>query len=181
MKALCETATILRHGKVVAHSDPRETTAREMAELMVGDEIAWVERENAGQVGDETTPKLEISGLSLPPETEFGVGLKDISLKVNAGEIVGIAGIAGEGQTELMQAVIGERLAKKSESIRIDGDAVGLTGPTLRRQAGAAFVPEERNGHAAVSELALTENVVLTPSLRWHGCTGRMDKFRKRL
>lgn len=162
VKALCETATILRHGKVVAHCNPREKTAREMAELMVGDEIAWVEREGAGQADGSGTPRLEVAELSLPSDTEFGVSLKGISLQVNAGEIVGIAGIAGEGQTELMQALMGESLAPTSDIVRIDGNAVGRAGPTSRRQAGAAFVPEERNGHAAVSEMTLTENVVLT-------------------
>ena len=162
VKALCETATILRHGKVVAHCDPRERTAREMAELMVGDEIAWVERDGAGQTGADAKPRLEISGLDLPSETEFGVSLRDVSLQVNAGEIVGIAGIAGEGQTELMQALMGERLSDTVDCMRIDGTGVGRLGPTARRMAGAAFVPEERNGHAAVAELTLTENVVLT-------------------
>jgi simple sugar transport system ATP-binding protein len=162
VKALCETATILRHGKVVAHCDPREKTAREMAELMVGDQIAWVEREDAGEAGIAAKTRLGVQDLSLPAEDEFGVTLKDISLRVHSGEIVGIAGIAGEGQSELMQALMGERLSPNKETIQIDGDPMGLTGPTVRRAAGAAFVPEERNGHAAVGTFTLAENIVLT-------------------
>lgn len=162
VRALCETATILRHGKVVAACDPRETTARELAELMVGDQIAWVEREGAVAPRDQAKARLKVSSLSLPAETEFGVSLKDLSLEVNAGEVVGIAGIAGEGQTELMQALMGERLASNADAIRIDDAPAGQLGPTLRRALGAAFVPEERHGHAAVSELTLAENVVLT-------------------
>ena len=68
VKALCETATILRHGKVVAHCDPREKTAREMAELMVGDQIAWVERENAGEAGIAAKTRLAVFDLNLPAE-----------------------------------------------------------------------------------------------------------------
>ena len=162
VKALCESATILRHGKVVAHCDPREKTAREMAELMVGDQINWVEREDAGEAGIAARTRLGVVDLTLPAQTEFGVALKDISLRVHAGEIVSIAGIAGEGQTELMQAVMGERRASEKSTIEIDAEPCGLMSPTERRNLGAAFIPEERNGHAAISEFTLAENVVLT-------------------
>lgn len=162
VKALCETATILRHGKVVAHCDPREKTAREMAELMVGDQINWVERDDAGEAGIAAKTRLGVTDLTLPAQTEFGVALKDISLRVHSGEIVGIAGIAGEGQTEFMQALMGERLAPEKTTIQIDDQPCGQMGPTQRRDLGAAFIPEERNGHAAVSEFTLSENIVLS-------------------
>jgi simple sugar transport system ATP-binding protein len=77
VKALCDAATILRHGHVVAHCDPKTETARSMAEMMVGDEIAWVERE-----GDASEPgplRLKVDHLSLPAPSEFGVSLKDLS------------------------------------------------------------------------------------------------------
>ncbi|MEM9063100.1 MAG: ABC transporter ATP-binding protein [Pseudomonadota bacterium] len=162
VKALCETATILRHGKLVAHCDPAEKTAREMAELMVGNQIAWVERDDAGEGGLAEKTRLHVQGLTLPAETEFGVDLQDITLRVHRHEVVGIAGIAGEGQAELMQALIGERRAPDREVIEIDGVPHGWSGPSARRRAGAAFVPEERHGHAAVSDLTLGENVLLT-------------------
>ncbi|MEL7000362.1 MAG: ATP-binding cassette domain-containing protein, partial [Pseudomonadota bacterium] len=107
VKTLCDTATILRHGKPVAHCDPGKSSAREMAELMVGDNIANLARNGATQPGDA---RLEVTDLTLPADGDFGTALDRISLKVHAGEIVGIAGIAGEGQPELMDALTGERL-----------------------------------------------------------------------
>jgi simple sugar transport system ATP-binding protein len=159
VKALCDAATILRHGRVVAHCDPKAETARSMAEMMVGDEIAWVEKEASAEAGPV---RLQISHLNLPAASEFGVTLKDLLLEVRGGEVVGIAGVAGEGQSELMEALTGETLADRPDSILIDGVAMGRADPTRRRIAGAAFVPEERNGHAAVGELTLSENIILS-------------------
>ena len=159
VKALCDAATILRHGRVVAHCDPKAETARSMAEMMVGDEIAWVEK------AESTAPgalRLQISQLNQPAASEFGVTLKDLSLEVRGGEVVGIAGVAGEGQSELMEALTGETRADRADTLLIDGVAMGLDDPTQRRVAGAAFVPEERNGHAAVGELTLSENIILS-------------------
>ena len=151
VKALCDAATILRHGRVVAHCDPKAETARSMAEMMVGDQIAWVEKEARPASGRPV--RLQVEHLNLKAASEFGVTLKDLSLEVRGGEVVGIAGVAGEGQAELMEALTGEVLADDDATIRIDGMPMGRSGPTARRMAGAAFVPEERNGHAAVGEL----------------------------
>jgi ABC-type uncharacterized transport system ATPase subunit len=159
VQALCDAATILRHGHVVAHCDPRAETARSMAEMMVGDEIAWVEREEIST--DDGPLRLVIDHLNLPAGSEFGVTLTDISLSVRGGEVVGIAGIAGEGQAELMAALTGELLSAEGDTVLIDTAPMGRAGPTKRRLAGAAFVPEERNGHAAVGELTLSENIIL--------------------
>jgi simple sugar transport system ATP-binding protein len=159
VKALCDAATILRHGRVVAHCDPKAETARSMAEMMVGDEIAWVEKAESTAAG---ALRLQISHLNQPAASEFGVTLKDLSLEVRGGEVVGIAGVAGEGQSELMEALTGETRVDRADTILIDGVAMGLDGPTQRRVAGAAFVPEERNGHAAVGELTLSENIILS-------------------
>jgi ABC-type uncharacterized transport system ATPase subunit len=159
VKALCDAATILRHGRVVAHCDPKAETARSMAEMMVGDEIAWVEKAESTAAG---ALRLQISHLNQPAASEFGVTLKDLSLEVRGGEVVGIAGVAGEGQSELMEALTGETRADRADTLLIDGVAMGLDDPTQRRVAGAAFVPEERNGHAAVGELTLSENIILS-------------------
>jgi ABC-type uncharacterized transport system ATPase subunit len=88
--------------------------------------------------------------------------LSDISLSVHGGEIVGVAGVAGEGQSELFSALSGEALAPRAEMVLIDGEPMGRAGPTRRRRLGAAFAPEERHGHAAVTEMDLPENVVLS-------------------
>lgn len=156
--ALCDTATVLRHGHVVATTDPRAHTPRSMAELMVGSEIETVSRPQAAAAGPA---RLEVRGLSLPAASETGIALKEIDLAVRGGEIVALAGIAGEGQTELMQALIGERRSPV-QSVLIDGTPLGHRGPTGRRRAGAAFVPEERSGHAAVAGMRLSENLVLS-------------------
>ena len=159
VRALCDRATILRQGEVVATCDPRAETARSLAELMVGSEIGWVERQGSATPGDV---RLRVDRLDLPAAAEFATALRGVSLEVRGGEVVGIAGVAGEGQSELMEALSGERLAPRADSISIDGRPMGREGPTGRRLAGAAFVPEERNGHGAVASMTLAENVVLT-------------------
>ncbi len=156
--ALCSRATVLRQGKVVAACDPRQETAASMAALMVGEQVAGVEKPPAEAVGG---PRLVLDHLTRPAPTEFATALKDISLSVAGGEIVGIAGVAGEGQGELMDAITGEARTAPGMVV-IDGNPVGTRGPTARRRLGAAFVPEERNGHAAVGAMPLSENIILS-------------------
>jgi simple sugar transport system ATP-binding protein len=98
----------------------------------------------------------------MPEPHPFAVALKNISLEVKAGEIVGIAGIAGNGQSELFEALSGERLADRADTVLIDNRPAGRLGVTARRRLGAAFVPEERIGHGAVPRLKLSDNVLLT-------------------
>ncbi len=170
VRALCDRATILRQGRVVAHCDPRRETARSLAEMMVGSEIGAVARVPGpvpGVPGPRPGPvlgpvRLALDRLDLPARAEFAVPLRDVTLEVRGGEVVGIAGIAGEGQSELMEALSGERRASRAAAVRLDGRPVGHAGPTGRRLAGAAFVPEERVGHGAVAGMTLAENVVLT-------------------
>jgi simple sugar transport system ATP-binding protein len=162
IRALCDRATILRGGKVVASCDPRQETARSLAEAMIGTTLTPPRREGSliGPV------RLKVSGLSLPSDEQFGVDLKDVSLEVRAGEILGIAGVAGNGQSELMQALIGERRAGAHSAIAIDGVSVGHDGPTARRGLGMCFVPEERLDHASVGDMSLWENAALTAAPR---------------
>jgi energy-coupling factor transporter ATP-binding protein EcfA2 len=101
-------------------------------------------------------------------EHQFGVDLEGVGLEVKGGEILGIAGVAGNGQSELMEALIGERLAASPRAILIDGTPVGSSGPTARRALGMCFVPEERLGHGSVPEMSLWENAVLTAKGRMH-------------
>jgi len=164
IRQLCDRATILRGGKVVAACDPKQETARSMANLMVGSEFRTAERRAEKAVAGPV--RLSVSGLSMGSEAAHGVGLKNVGFEVRGGEILGIAGVAGNGQGELLAALAGERLADKAEAIVIDGKPVGQSGPSPRRAAGLCAVPEERNGHAAVPELSLTENVLLTGRVR---------------
>lgn len=156
IRAHCDTATVLRRGEVVASCDPREETARSLAAMMIGDQLAAPERRqaNAGEV------RLSVSQLSLPSPSEFGIALKGINLEVRSGEILGIGGVAGNGQTELMEALTGERRAG-ADCIVVDGVPMGDRGPVARRQRGMAFVPEERLGHGAAAGLSLAENTLI--------------------
>ncbi len=159
IQALCERATILRGGEVVAECDPKIETAKSMAELMIGADLKEVERRAGNEAGEA---RMTVRGLSLPGEPPFGVDLDEVSLTVRAGEILGIAGVAGNGQNELLAALSGESLAAKAAMIRIDGTDAGRLGPGARRRLGLAAVPEERNGHGAVPEFSLADNAVLT-------------------
>jgi simple sugar transport system ATP-binding protein len=159
VKRLCHSATILRHGKVVATTDPQKETAASLARLMVGGDVHEVRAAKA-QAGGPV--RFALDHVNAASENAFGVSLRDISLAVRGGEVVAIAGVAGNGQSELFDAMSGELTVRPNESIRIDGMGCGLQGVVERRRMGAAFVPEERLGHGAVPSFPLSENVVLT-------------------
>jgi general nucleoside transport system ATP-binding protein len=159
VKRLCDTATILRGGKKISTCDPRRETATSLARMMVGAEIGEVK---AASNRAASVPRLVIHKLSLEPDDPHGTHLVDISLEVRGGEIVGIAGVAGNGQDELFAALSGERLARNESAVVIDGEAAGLLGITERRRMGAAFVPEERLGHGTAPRMTLSENALLT-------------------
>ena len=106
--------------------------------------------------------RLTLDRLSLAADGPFAVELKNVSLDVKAGEVVAIAGVAGNGQSELFDAVSGERELASAGMLLIDGKPMGQNGVNVRRKAGAAFVPEERLGHGAVPGFTLSQNVVLT-------------------
>ena len=163
IKALCSTATILRGGKVVATCDPAAETARSMAETMIGGDLKDVQRRGWRSFGE---PRFTVSTLSAPGEPPFGTTLKDIAFSVRAGEILGIAGVAGNGQSELFEVLSGERTDGVSGSISIEGTDASRLGVSARRRLGLASVPEERNGHAAVPAMSLTENAILSARAR---------------
>ncbi|MGE0253629.1 MAG: ABC transporter ATP-binding protein [Alphaproteobacteria bacterium] len=164
IRALCETATIMRQGRVVAHCDPRAETTRRLAELMIGSEVKAPSPRPHGD--GSQAPRLVVDRLTTTSGHDFGTDLRDISFTVGGGRVLGIAGIAGNGQTELMEALSGEVAAGRPETIRIDGTAAGHLGPRRRRALGACFVPEERNGHGAVTAMTLAENIFLSGHVR---------------
>jgi len=159
IKALCSTATILRAGRVVATCDPAVETSRSMAEMMIGGSLKDIER---GDQHSFDRQRLVVQDLSVPGAGPFGVALKNISFEARSGEIFGIAGVAGNGQNELLLALSGEIPTEVASSINIDGTPVGDLGAKARRLKGVASVPEERNGHAAVPDFSLSDNAVLT-------------------
>ncbi|HVI88630.1 MAG TPA: ABC transporter ATP-binding protein [Dongiaceae bacterium] len=160
IRSLCRHATIMRQGRVVAACDPRVETAEHLAELMIGSRVTSARR--TAMVAEEAAARLKVDHLSLRSDEKFGIDLKDVSFTVRSGEILGIAGVAGNGQSELMAALSGEVRLADAKAIRINGTAVGQMGPAGRRRLKAAFVPEERNGHGAVGPLPLDENAFLS-------------------
>lgn len=161
IRALCERATILRQGQVVATCDPREKTAREMAELMVGGTLHQPTR-GAKPPGEVV---LSVRGLSMKSANPFGTALRDVTCDVAAGEIFGIGGVAGNGQDELLAALSGEALVK-GDAIQLSGRTIGKMGPDARRALGLLAAPEERLGHAAAPDMTLTENALLSGKVR---------------
>ncbi|WP_417725607.1 ABC transporter ATP-binding protein [Salipiger sp.] len=161
IRTLCDEATILRRGKKVDTCTPREVTARQMAEMMVGASFATPEAK-ATEKGDIL---LQTKSLSLPAPGAFGTPLREVSLEVRAGEVLGIGGVAGNGQDELLMALSGERLAAAG-SVFLKGRDVSRDGPVKRRDAGLLSGPEERLGHAAAPNMSLIENGVLTAARR---------------
>ena len=157
IRANCDRATVLRGGKVVGACDPSEATARSLAEMMVGMELA-LPAKSATNFGAE---RLTVKNLSLATDDPFGVELQDISFSVRAGEILGIAGVAGNGQGELLDALSGERKVSHA-AIQLDQTPIGSLGPTARRAEGFCAAPEERLGHGAAPDMSLWENTVLS-------------------
>lgn len=167
IRALCDEATVLRRGKVVGTCTPAEKTARELAEMMVGAVLTPPER-RAGGKGEVA---LGVSDLSVPSPIPFGTSLKNISFTVAKGEVLGIAGVAGNGQDELLLALNGE-IRSAADKVRIHSQPVGDLGPEARRRAGLVSAPEERLGHAAAPNMSLTENALLSGAAR-QGLTKR--------
>ncbi len=165
IRALCDRATILRAGRVVARCDPRAESAARLAALMIGNDVASLDRPVSGATRDD---RFAVSGLHVPADGPFGTAVVDATFSVGAGEVFGIAGVAGNGQRELMQALHGEVRADRPEAIRFDGRAIGHLGARQRRDLGIAFVPDERIGHGAVPDMTLTENALLTGYRRRH-------------
>ena len=168
VKRICDRATVLRHGRVVGHCDPRRETAASLARMMVGADVSVVVRD-APAVRSTAEPLLEIRSLSRAPATPFSIPLRDIHLKVRPGEVIGVAGVAGNGQGEFFEAVSGETRQSDPASVRIRGTSAGALGISARRKLGAAFVPEERLGHGAAPRMRLSENLLLSRHATDHG------------
>ena len=159
VRALCDTATILRGGKVIATCDPRAETAQSLASMMVGGEVGAVRTDGNKKVG---LPRLIVRNLNVTPEDPHGTKLDAVTFELAAGEILGLAGVAGNGQDELFAALSGEVLADKADAIKIDGKDAGRLSITERRRLGAAFVPEERLGHATAPRFKLSDNALIS-------------------
>jgi simple sugar transport system ATP-binding protein len=158
IRELCNACTVLRGGKVTGVCNPAQETNASLSKMMIGTEPLQLTR-HAQKVG---APVLRVQNLNLFHEDQFGMDLIDVSLQVRAGEVLGIAGVSGNGQTELIYALSGEDVRPEPESIFIDSTDVSRLHPGGRRALGLHFVPEERLGRGAVPTLGLAHNLLLT-------------------
>ena len=159
IQELCHTATVLRSGKVTGTCTPSQETPKSMARLMIGKDLP-VCQHGAPKEGGEV--RLRLAGLSHASDDPFGVDLQDVHLDVHSGEIVGIAGVSGNGQRQLLYAISGEEPLSERFPVQICGVEAGRMSPGNRRKIGMGFVPEERLGRGAVPRMSLADNALLT-------------------
>jgi ABC-type uncharacterized transport system ATPase subunit len=158
IRALCDRCTVLRAGRVTGEVDPRAESNASLSRLMIGAEPPQL-KHRAAQPGAVV---LGVERLSLAKASPFGTTLVDASFDVRAGEVVGIAGVSGNGQQELMAALSGEDPRAPAGSIKLFNHDIAQAGPRERRALGLHFVPEERLGRGAVPSLSLAQNTLLT-------------------
>ncbi|MFN4265800.1 MAG: ABC transporter ATP-binding protein [Aquabacterium sp.] len=158
IRALCDRCTVMRGGQVTGEVDPRQETNASLSRLMIGKEPAELHRAPVA-LGDVA---LAVRHLSVPKNDPFGVDLENIELAVRAGEIVGIAGVSGNGQQALMAVLSGEDPRAPAGSVRLFEHDISQATPRMRRHLGLHSVPEERLGRGAVPTLSLAQNTLLT-------------------
>ena len=157
VREICSEATILRGGQLVQSCVPQEHSQKELAEMMIGKKLTELARSKI-DIGSEI---FSINNLSQESDDLYGVDLKSINLTIRQGSIVGVAGVAGNGQDELMELLIGEK-SSADGVLKFNEQDVGSLGSHERRQLSMFFIPEERLGHGAVPDMTLDENMLLS-------------------
>ena len=158
IRALCHHCSVLRGGKVTGEVTPADETNASLSRLMIGAEPPPLQHRPA-----QTGPvALRVKALSLSCNHPFGTALRGIDVEVRTGEILGVAGVSGNGQQELMAALSGEDPRAGAGTITLFGKDIAQQSPRQRRAQGLHFVPEERLGRAAVPTLSLAQNTLLT-------------------
>nr|MBA2455926.1 ATP-binding cassette domain-containing protein [Nocardioidaceae bacterium] len=153
---IADDITVLRRGTTVATVRPSDVTSSELAELMVGAELPSPSTEES-----TVTDRVVLQVRDLRLENAAGrVLLSDISLEIRAGEVLGIAGVEGNGQTELVEAVVGIR-RPTTGAVLLQGDDVTAWGTRRRRATGVGYIPEDRQRHGLLLDAPLWENRVL--------------------
>ena len=154
--AVADEITVIRRGTTVKTVDPAGVTARQLAELMVGSELPSPSTE-ASTVTDQVL--LSVEGLSLPNPGGRPL-LEDISFTIHRGEILGIAGVEGNGQAELVESIMGMRPGATGH-IELDGTDLSDRSTGQRREAGVGYIPEDRHRHGLLLDSPLWENRIL--------------------
>jgi ABC-type uncharacterized transport system ATPase subunit len=156
--ALSDRITVLRNGKVVGTAIPAEVTRKDLARMMVGREVIGVQNEpSAESQGGE--PRLIVRDLHVLGDRGAET-VDELDLEVRSGEIVGIAGVSGNGQRELAEAIAGLRPVT-SGSIQLNGTEVAGRGPAEVREAGLGYVPEERMRDGVIADFSVSDNLML--------------------
>lgn len=158
IRALCTACTVLRAGQVTGECNPAVESNASLSRMMIGAEPPQLEL-RPSQAGAAV---LQVQQLRLRRQDQFGVDIDGISLQVRAGEVVGIAGVSGNGQKELLYALSGEDMRAAPAMVMIGSTPAGRLTPGRRRALGLHFVPEERLGRGAVPSMGLAHNLILT-------------------
>ncbi|MGZ4507760.1 MAG: ABC transporter ATP-binding protein [Blastococcus sp.] len=156
VRKVADSITVIRRGTTVGEADPKTTTSRELAEMMVGSELPSPQTRTSTV---RETPVLQIEGLTV--RTQLGRAVvDDVTLTVREGEVVGIAGVEGNGQAELIDAIMGLR-TPASGVVRMGPDDITGWTTRARREAGLGFIPEDRHRQGMLLDATLWENRIL--------------------
>ncbi|RCG20578.1 ABC transporter ATP-binding protein [Streptomyces diacarni] len=158
--SVADAITVIRRGTTVASVTPRETSPKQLAELMVGSELPTAETRES-TVTD--TPMLDVAGLRLAATDSDGVEravLDGISFTIHKGEVLGVAGVEGNGQAELVEAIMGMS-DPDGGTVTLDGQDISHAPTRARREGGIGYIPEDRHRHGLLLEAPLWENRIL--------------------
>ena len=175
VRAIADSVTVIRRGTTVGSADPKKISSRELAEMMVGSELPSPETRESTVTERDV---LRISGLRLEVEGSDRAVLDDISFSVRAGEVLGVAGVEGNGQTELVETIMGMRKASGGtvELVDADGKVRNLTrlGTLARREAGIGYIAEDRTRHSLLLTQPLWANRILGYQTRKPVASGQL-------
>ena len=176
VKAVADRITVIRQGKVVGQAKPSAPTS-ELASMMVGREVGLKVEKKTTQLGEEV---LKVENISVLDDRDHKA-VQDVTFSVRAGEILAIAGVQGNGQTELAEAILGLRkLFGDQGSISISGDRVNKDSVRRRLESGVGFVPEDRKKDGLVAEFSIEENLMLNGSFKAPFSKGLNINFSRR-
>jgi general nucleoside transport system ATP-binding protein len=176
VRAIADSITVIRRGMSVGTADPASVTSRQLAEMMVGSELPSPETRDSTVTHREA---LRVEGLELAGESGARPVLTGIDLVVRAGEVLGIAGVEGNGQTELVETIMGMRRAS-SGTVALAGRDLSHASTLERREAGIGYVPEDRTRHGLLASQPLWANRMLgyqsRPPVSRGGFLGLLDR-----
>ena len=155
--SLCDEVAVMRKGQLVSVSKIVDEKIETLANKMVGQNLKTVKKNSKKKFSEKL---IKISNLNFKSEDPFETNLENINFEVNRGECLGIAGISGNGQSELFQILSGEIISKKN-SILLNNNPIGNLNPQQRREFLMAFSPEDRIAQAAIPQMKIFENVAL--------------------